>query len=134
MNLLARVDAKFQMDLVILQGPCGDPIRTFCPNHLPTPVGFSCRQEVARGPKPTFELRRGVAQSRRSCISQHHRDLDARSAEIPLKKPGGIGETFRTVGDYYAAHGGAVRIEDVSQWLSELAEGLIADPAADLIY
>lgn len=54
MNLLARVDAKFQMDLVILQGPCGDPIRTFCPNHLPT-LGFSCGQEVARGPKPTLQ-------------------------------------------------------------------------------
>jgi hypothetical protein len=44
-----------------------------------------------------------------------------------------FGETFRTVGDYYAAHSDAVWIEDVSPWLSELAEGLIADSATDLI-
>lgn len=44
-----------------------------------------------------------------------------------------FGTTFRTVGDYYAAHGDAVRIEDVSPWLSELAEGLIAEPAENLI-
>jgi hypothetical protein len=38
-----------------------------------------------------------------------------------------FGTTFRTVGDYYAAHGGIVQIVDVSPWLSELAEGLIAE-------
>lgn len=42
------------------------------------------------------------------------------------------GEAFRTVGDYYAVHAGAVQIEDVSPWLSELAEGLIAEPAAGI--
>lgn len=41
-------------------------------------------------------------------------------------------ETFRTVGDYYAAHAEAVRIEDVSPWLSELAEEVIADSTVDL--
>jgi hypothetical protein len=40
-------------------------------------------------------------------------------------------ETFRTVGDYYAAHASAVKIEDVSPRLSELAEELIAEPDAD---
>jgi hypothetical protein len=40
------------------------------------------------------------------------------------------GETFRTVKDYYAIHGGAVQIEDVSPWLSELMEELIAEPNA----
>jgi hypothetical protein len=39
-----------------------------------------------------------------------------------------FGDTYRTVGDYYAAHADAVRIEDVSPWLSDLAEGLIAEP------
>ena len=42
-----------------------------------------------------------------------------------------FGETFRTAGDYYAAHASAVKIEDVSPWLSELAEELIAEPDAD---
>ena len=32
-----------------------------------------------------------------------------------------FGDRFRTVRDYYAAHAGAVRIEEVSPWLSELA-------------
>ena len=41
-----------------------------------------------------------------------------------------FGETFRTVGDYYAVHASAVQIEDVSPWLSELAEELIAEPDA----
>lgn len=41
-----------------------------------------------------------------------------------------FGEAFRTVGDYYAVHVGAVQIEDVSPWLSELAEELIAEPDA----
>ena len=36
-----------------------------------------------------------------------------------------FGDNFRTVRDYYAAHSDAVRIEDVSSWLSELAEGLL---------
>ena len=38
-----------------------------------------------------------------------------------------FGQTFRTVGGYYAAHASAVKIEDVSPWLSELAEELIAE-------
>ena len=41
-----------------------------------------------------------------------------------------FGEQFRTVREYYAAHGDAVRIEDVSPWLSELAVDLIADTSA----
>ncbi|KAB2684401.1 hypothetical protein [Brucella tritici] len=41
------------------------------------------------------------------------------------------GNQFRTVKDYFAVHGDAVRIEDVSPWLSELAGDLISDPAAD---
>lgn len=42
-----------------------------------------------------------------------------------------FGETFRTVGDYFAAHANAVRVDDVSPWLSELAEELIAEPDAE---
>ena len=38
-----------------------------------------------------------------------------------------FGDTYRTVGDYYAAYADAVRIEDVSPWLSDLAEGLITE-------
>lgn len=38
-----------------------------------------------------------------------------------------FGTTFRTVGDYYAVHGEAVRIEDVSSWLSDLAEELVEE-------
>lgn len=37
-------------------------------------------------------------------------------------------DRYRTVGAYYADHAGAVRIEDVSPWLSDLAESVIADP------
>lgn len=44
-----------------------------------------------------------------------------------------FGTTFRTVGDYYAAHSTAVRIEDVSPWLSELAEELVAERADGLV-
>ncbi|WP_439575383.1 hypothetical protein [Phreatobacter sp.] len=36
-----------------------------------------------------------------------------------------FGDRFRTVREYYAAHAGVVRIEDVSPWLSELAEDLL---------
>ncbi|WP_234936551.1 hypothetical protein J4T90_00600 (plasmid) [Sinorhizobium medicae] len=43
-----------------------------------------------------------------------------------------FGERFRTVGDYYAAHANTVQIEDVSPWLSELAEELIAEPDMDV--
>ena len=39
-----------------------------------------------------------------------------------------FGEAFRTVGDYCAVHVGAVRFEDVSPWLSEPGEELIAEP------
>jgi hypothetical protein len=42
-----------------------------------------------------------------------------------------FGDQFQTVRDYYAAHAGAVLIEDVSPWLSELAENLIADPVSE---
>jgi hypothetical protein len=42
-----------------------------------------------------------------------------------------FGARFRTVGEYYAAHDEAVRIEDVSPWLSELAEDLIGELAED---
>lgn len=40
-------------------------------------------------------------------------------------------DQFATVGDYYTAHADAVMIEDVSPWLSELAENLIAEATAD---
>lgn len=40
-----------------------------------------------------------------------------------------FGGQFRTVREYFAAHGGAVQIEDVSPWLSELAEELAGEPA-----
>lgn len=33
-----------------------------------------------------------------------------------------FGERFQTVGDYYAAHGGEVKIQDMSPWVSELVE------------
>ncbi len=39
-----------------------------------------------------------------------------------------FGDQFRTVREYYAVHGNDVRIEDVSPWLSELAEGLLIEP------
>jgi hypothetical protein len=38
---------------------------------------------------------------------------------------------FKTVRDHYAVHGGAVQLEDVSPWLSELAETLLAEPTSD---
>jgi hypothetical protein len=41
-----------------------------------------------------------------------------------------FGDAFQTVGNYYAIHAHAVQIEDVSPWLSELAEALIAEPDA----
>ncbi|MFM9847079.1 MAG: hypothetical protein ACKVP3_07955 [Hyphomicrobiaceae bacterium] len=39
-----------------------------------------------------------------------------------------FGDRFHRVRDYYAAHKHAVRIEDVSPWLSELAGKVIAEP------
>lgn len=43
-----------------------------------------------------------------------------------------FGEKYRTVGAYFAEHGDAVTIEDVSPWLSELAETLVdEDPTLD---
>ncbi|MGW1424660.1 hypothetical protein ACWAT4_31570 [Bradyrhizobium manausense] len=42
-----------------------------------------------------------------------------------------LGERFRTVGDYYKAYSSAVQIDDVSPWLSELAEELIAEVDTD---
>ncbi len=42
-----------------------------------------------------------------------------------------FGDRFRTVRDYYAVHSRAVQIEDVSPWLSELAETLIVDSDGD---
>jgi hypothetical protein len=53
---------------------------------------------------------------------------DARLKSLFLDR---FGDKFRRVREYYAAHGQEVRIEDVSPWLSELAEDLIADAAAD---
>ena len=44
-----------------------------------------------------------------------------------------FGTAFRTVGDYYEAHADAVHIEDVSRWLSELAEELIVEPDAETL-
>ncbi|WP_368856641.1 hypothetical protein [Chelativorans sp. ZYF759] len=44
-----------------------------------------------------------------------------------------FGDKYRTVGDYYADHAGTVTIEDVSPWLSELAEDLIEEPGADAL-
>jgi hypothetical protein len=41
-----------------------------------------------------------------------------------------FGNAYQTVGEYYAVHASDVRIEDVSLWLSDLAEGLIAEPDA----
>lgn len=38
-----------------------------------------------------------------------------------------FGDSYRTVGAYYADHADAVRIEDVSPWLSDLAEHLVSD-------
>lgn len=40
-------------------------------------------------------------------------------------------DEFRTVGDYYAVFADAVRIQDISPWLSELAENLIVEPVMD---
>ncbi|MDH8660734.1 hypothetical protein QIH25_27705, partial [Klebsiella pneumoniae] len=42
-----------------------------------------------------------------------------------------FGDRLKTVHDYYAAHGNAVRIEDVSPWLSELVENLVNDAPAE---
>lgn len=42
-----------------------------------------------------------------------------------------FGERYRTVGAYFADHFNAVIIEDVSPWLSELAEQLVEDPTFD---
>ncbi len=38
-----------------------------------------------------------------------------------------FGDTFKKVRDYYHAHNGLVMIEDVSHWLTELAEDLILE-------
>jgi len=43
---------------------------------------------------------------------------------------GRFGDRFKTVRDYHAAHCDAVQIEDVSPWLSELVENLIAEAFA----
>jgi len=42
-----------------------------------------------------------------------------------------FGSQFSKVRDYYGAHRDAVQIEDVSAWLSELAEVLIVDAVTD---
>lgn len=55
----------------------------------------------------------------------------SRNDKLQKMFSGRFGETFRTVGDYFAVHANAVRIDDVSPWLSELAEELIADPDAE---
>ncbi len=56
----------------------------------------------------------------------------SRNDKLQKMFSGRFGETFRTARDYYAAHSYAVRIDDVSPWLSELAEELIAEPDAEL--
>jgi hypothetical protein len=38
-----------------------------------------------------------------------------------------FGDQFKTVGDYFAIHGASVAVEDISPWLSELAEDLIEE-------
>jgi hypothetical protein len=40
---------------------------------------------------------------------------------------------FRTVGDYFAVHGGAVQIQDVSGWSSELGDNLVSEAVSDAI-
>ena len=52
----------------------------------------------------------------------------SRNAKLQRMFTERFGERFRTVGNYYAAHARVVQIEDVSPWLSELAEVLIAEP------
>jgi hypothetical protein len=42
-----------------------------------------------------------------------------------------FGDQFRTVGGYFAAHGRAVQIVDVSPWLSELVEELVGETSAE---
>lgn len=42
-----------------------------------------------------------------------------------------FGSTYKTVGEYYAAHETEVQIADVSPWLAELAERLIAEPIVE---
>ncbi|MCS6326472.1 MAG: hypothetical protein H8K06_05205 [Nitrospira sp.] len=42
-----------------------------------------------------------------------------------------FGSRFSKIRDYYDAYRDAVQIEDVSAWLSELAEVLIVDAIAD---
>lgn len=56
----------------------------------------------------------------------------SRNAKLQRMFTERFGERFRTVGDYYAAHASAVQIDDVSPWLSELAEELIAEPDMDV--
>lgn len=46
---------------------------------------------------------------------------------------GRFGAQFKTVRDYHAVHGGAVRIEDVSPWLSELTGNLDEGPTDEFI-
>jgi len=52
----------------------------------------------------------------------------SRNDKVQRKFSDQFGGAYRTVGDYYAAHADDVRIEDVSPWLSDLAERLIAEP------
>ena len=40
------------------------------------------------------------------------------------------GDQFKRVRDWYAAHGSAISVVDVSPWLSELVENLIEEPVA----
>jgi hypothetical protein len=56
----------------------------------------------------------------------------SRNAKLQRMFTERFGERFRTVGDYYRAHASAVQIDDVSPWLSELAEELIAEPDMDV--
>jgi hypothetical protein len=51
----------------------------------------------------------------------------SRNDKLQKMFAGRFGERFGTVGEYYAAYDSAVQIDDVSPWLSELAEELIAE-------
>lgn len=52
----------------------------------------------------------------------------SRDDKLQRKFTDRFGDTYRTVGSYYASHADAVRIEDVSPWLSNLAEQMVVEP------
>jgi hypothetical protein len=53
---------------------------------------------------------------------------DSRLAKLFVNK---YGDQFQTVGEYFAGHGSAVNMEDVSPWLSELAGRVVSEPPED---